>query len=337
MKRITCVITILVLCFASFIAFSPVASAETKGKQIKLTATSFFPETNDTAQAFFMFRDRVNKLSKGDLFIDWIGGPEAIPRREQGKSVSAGVVDMSFTPSAIYSGLVPAEGWITTSRLPYDKEREVGFHDFLNEEHNKAGLYYLGRGAAAYSHKEPRNFHIWLNKKIDTPRGFAGLKIGGSSPASNAFLKALGAAPVVLPHSDTYSALERGVVDGYWTGMASFLDLGGLELVKYYIDHRFATDNCAFIINLKTWNNLPKNLQALLKEVVISVEEDFPKLTQTKMEKGWQRMRDAKIEFIRFSPKDAENFTDTFYKSQWDKMRKANPKNVSRVEKMLLR
>ncbi len=318
---------------SAFLAVGYVAAAP---EVIELRVVTIYPVTHQSMNAFYMLRDRVNERAKGELVIKRIGGPETIGMFDQAKAVSAGVADMAFLFSAAYAGLVPGENLLSVSRLPYGKEREVGFHDLMNEIHNKAGLYFLGRGATGYGHKEPRKWHLWVNKKIEGPNDLAGMKIGAISPAMNNFLKALKASPVVLTPTDLYAALERGVVDGQVNPMGSFLSMSGMEVCKYYVDVRYATDNNVFIVNLKTWNQLPEQMRKLLTDISIEVERDYPPIQSAFIEQSLQKMKDAGIEFIKFSPDEREHFVNLFYEAEWEAMLNKYPEVAPRARKMLL-
>ncbi len=74
--------------------------------------------------------------------------------------------------------------------------------------HNqKLNSHYLAR----QFHNVP--FHIYLNKKIDKP-DFTGLKIR-VTPVYRDIVQALGGTPITTPPGEVYTALERGVADGY--------------------------------------------------------------------------------------------------------------------------
>jgi len=330
MKKVLC-------CFMGSLLLVCLAVGYGAAAPIELKCISIYPEIHQSFQCFVMLRDRVNQRAKGELVIKHIGGPEAMGPFDQPKAVAKGVIDMAITFSGSYAGLVPGENLFSVSQIPFDKERELGFYDLMNEIHNKAGLFFLGRGAAGYGHKEPRKWHLWVNKKIKRPQDLAGMKIGAISPAMNNFARALGVAPVVVTATDLHTALERGVVDGQFNPMGSFLALGGMEVCKYYIDLTYATDNNVFIINLATWNRLPKHLQKLMTEVAIEVERDYPPIEVEFVKKCWEKMRSAGIEFIQFSPTDKDWFINLFYQAEWKALLEKYPEVASRAKKMLVR
>ena len=68
-------------------------------------------------------------------------------------------------------------------------------------------------------------FQLFLNKPIKTVADLKGMKIR-VSPTNVPFMKAVGANPVQMPPSDVYTAMERGVVDGYILPAHTIRDFG---------------------------------------------------------------------------------------------------------------
>ena len=67
-------------------------------------------------------------------------------------------------------------------------------------------------------------FHLYLNKQINKP-DLTGLKIR-ITPVYRDFFQALGATVVQTAPGEVYTALERGVVDGYGWPITGIFDLG---------------------------------------------------------------------------------------------------------------
>jgi TRAP-type C4-dicarboxylate transport system substrate-binding protein len=69
-----------------------------------------------------------------------------------------------------------------------------------------------------------------------------------------------------MPITETYTALERGVVDGTvvpWEGVAIFkLD----DLVKYVTEADFYTVTMAVVMNKKKWESLPADVKKVIEE-----------------------------------------------------------------------
>lgn len=273
--------------------------------------------------------EKVNKAAKGELVIDWVGGPEAIPAQDQAEAVVRGVTDFCLTPTSYYLSLLPEAQYLTFSRLLPWEEREIGFYDLLDKLHKEVGLYFLGRDAWGVL------FHIWTNTKVETPYDLAGqvLRVGRTP---RAFATALGIKWVSLPMADIYSALDRGLVEGYTLPAESSADHRLYEVVKYGTRPGWWNRNEVLLINLDSWNGIPKHLQDLMNKTMIEVEREIVDFWIGGHEKAWQTMMDNGVEPIDFSPADAKWFLDLADKVAWSDLgAKCKPENVRLIEGML--
>lgn len=279
-----------------------------------------------------MLQQKVKDKSKGELTIDLLGGPEVIPSLDQGSAIRRGVVDMGHVFSAAYSGLVPVGLTLPLSRLTPQEERQVGYYDFLKGEYAKAGLLFLGRGAVMDG---PFNFNIIVKKKITRPQELAGMKIGGISPQTNAFLREIGAVPVLLPSGEIYVALDTGVIDGHWDATNTFAALKEYELKPYLIDHGFYQNNMTFIMNPESFNKLPQHLQKILLDSQLELEKEVPvKYAQTIAESR-KKCLDGGMTAVTFSPADVQWYIDAAYRAGWDEQVKLNPTLATKAKELL--
>lgn len=307
---------------SSLLIIAP-ASAQT-GKPIEIKAVTFYPESNELCQGFWMLRDRVNERAKGELVIKWVGGPEAIGPFQQGAAVKSGVVDMAWIPGSLYKAQVPAAEVLSFSVLTPQEERQNGAYDFMNGLHKAAGIFYLGRG---YVNAGLSQFNIFTNKRVKGPKDLAGLKIGPGTIV-RPFQQELGIVPVTMPHGDLYGALERGIVDGLIQPMVTLSGFSWHERVKYMIEPSIAQSNITNIINLNTWNKLPKHLQNLLMSVQSEIERDVPAYDEKFKKQEWAKLKKAGMEVISFSPADSKWLIATLYKAEWDDQMKKLPPDV---------
>src|SRR5256886_12397425 len=72
-----------------------------------ITATHVFPASLIYSRSFLEFVKKANDAGKGELTIQVRGGPEAIGMMEQPGAVRSGVVDMVYSPCAVYAAVVP--------------------------------------------------------------------------------------------------------------------------------------------------------------------------------------------------------------------------------------
>ncbi len=324
------VVTALIL---GFYASSALAQASKPGsKAIKWRAVAVFSPPNVALFSYMMLIDEINKRAKGELIIDFLGGPEVMPPFDQALAVKRGVFNMTNVFHGAYRGIVPEAAVVYVSRLSIAEERERGMVDLLREIHAKSGLFYLGR----VRDNEPENlFFIWTKKKVEKPDDLAGIKIGTNSGATLPFLKALKAYPTVIRGGEAYTALEKGVIDGYATARSTMVGPGMHTLVNYVIDHGFYAPGGAFLINLDSWNDLPQHLKKLIEEIAIKAQEEGTAAYLKLLAKDKQKELDAGVNFIKFSPADAERYIETAYGAYWKGFISKYPEIGQRFRKMI--
>lgn len=189
-----------------------------------------------------------------------------MPPFEVGNAVKNGVVDIANSTGAFYTNLLPAADALKLSELTIQEQRENGAWAYINKLHNeKLNAYYLARTGDGVP------FHLYLNKPLSKP-DLTGYTIR-VTPIYRAFFAALGANLVQTAPGDVYTALERGVIDGYGWPILGIFDLGWQEKTKYRVDPGFYAVDVNFLVNLDTWNKkLNDKQRALLQRIAIEIE-----------------------------------------------------------------
>ena len=101
---------------------------------------------------------------------------------------------------------------------------------------------------------ENQPFHLYLNKKVDKPE-LTGMKIR-ITPVYREFFQSLGANVMTTPPGEVYTALERGVVDGYGWPIGGIFDLNWHEKTKFRVDPGFYNAEVSLIMNLDAYKRL---------------------------------------------------------------------------------
>lgn len=320
------VILVFVMGFAMYGVLS--ASA---GEPVVLKAVSFKPQSQMKAGNLGMLMERVKAKSKGELIIDFKGGPETMNPFGQAPAVKKGVVDMCWVPSSFYASLMPWGEVLVASQISAWEERERGAYDFINEGHKKAGLFYLGRTTPS---EGTGDFSILTKKETRKLADLAGQKIGSLGPIAIPIAKALGATPLVIKVMDLYTSMEQGIMDANFSTMTTHSDLHLWEVAKYNIDHLFFCSPSVTIMNLKKWNGLPDHLKKLLMEAQIEVEREYAPMNTKILEESAQALKKGGVQFIKFSPQEAEKYVQTIHDAFWNNIISKNP-DCAPAKKML--
>src|ERR1700704_4489133 len=252
MKRIVC------LALALAPALSP-------AQEVTLRLVSAFPENQYYVKRTVEWIEKVNKEGKGVLQINFIGGPKAIPTFEVGKAVQTGVVDIGFSTGAFYTNVMPEADILKLSETSAAEQRKNGGYDLINKIWaEKANMRYLAKVV------EFTPFHLYLNKKIDKP-DLTGLKIR-ITPVYREFFQAMNASVMTTAPGEVYTALERGVIDGYGWPIHALFDLNWQEKTKFRVDPGFYNAEVSLTMNLDRWKALPAPARDYLNRQALAYE-----------------------------------------------------------------
>ena len=317
MRGVLCVATATLL-----LSWAPAVSAQ----EVTLRAVSAFAEGTQFSKNFERFIDKVNKDGKGVVQINYIGGPRAMPPFEVGNAVRTRVVDMANVTGAFYSNLVPESDAFKLLGKPMSEQRRNGTWEYLNQLHNqKLNAWYLAR----QFYNVP--FHIYLNKKLDK-LDFTGLKIR-VTPVYRDIVQALGGTPINMAPGEVYTALERGVVDGYGWPVTGIFDLGWDKVTKYRLEPAFYSVEVNVLVNLDVWKGLNDAQRKVLNEAALWLEgRDTENDAVIKLER--ERQAKAGIEPLDFGPAESAKFVQRANDVAWDTVIKRSPEIGAKLRQL---
>ena len=314
--RCTCLAALAVL----------LGQAPAAAQEVTLRAVSAFAEGTEFSRNFERFIEKVNSEGKGSIRINYIGGPRAVPPFEVGSAVRTRVVDMANVTGAFYTNLMPEADGFKLMGKPMSEQRSNGSWEFINQLHNpKLNSQYLAR----QFHNVP--FHIYLNKRIERI-DFSGLKIR-VTPVYRDVVEALGGTPITTPPGEVYTALERGVVDGYGWPITGIFDLGWEKVTKFRMEPPFYSVEVNVLVNLDTWRSLNDAQRRLLNDTALWLEGlDSEKEAAIKAER--ERQSAAGITALDFGPAAAKAFLDRAYDVAWQSVIKRAPETGPKLRQL---
>lgn len=233
-------------------------------KTIELTFSSPFPvQQVITGKVIKPWIEEIEKASDGKVKIKLFPAGALGKAPESFDLAEKGIADISYHLADYTPGRFPLTSVFS---LPFmvpsgQKVSEAMWKTFeseakYQEEYSKVKVL------ALFGHRGG-HFHT-----VKTPiRGlddFKGQKIRTANPSISKALTLWGAVPVAQPITETYQALQLGVLDG------SVLPYEGLvvfklnEVVKYSTLADLYTMPMMIVMNKDTWNKLPKDVQDLI-------------------------------------------------------------------------
>lgn len=294
--------------------------------EVTLKAVSAFNIDSFISHRFNKFVDKVNTEGKGLVQIQVLGGPESIPAFEVGNAVRSGVVDLANSTAVFHANLVPEALAMSFTDKNMAELRANGGHAMMDKIHqDKANMMWLARVA------DGLQYHIYSNKPI-TEANLEGFKMR-STPVYLALFRTLGATSLQTSPGETYTALERGVVDGYGWPSVGLLDLGWQEKTKYRVEPGFYNVEVSLFMNKNSWAKLNDEQKAFLQKQVEWIESTTKDdLVLAEQEKEMQAK--AGVETITLSDSAANDLINKAYQSGWDSIHKISPKNAAEIEKL---
>jgi TRAP-type C4-dicarboxylate transport system substrate-binding protein len=311
---------------------APIGSAVAQQQPIVLRGITPWTADYDLSKAFFQFQELVGQRLKGRVVVSYLGGPEVVPPNQQFQALKNGVVDVILGAAAYYRTEVPMAAAVQFTSKPPTELRKSGYYETMRKIHlDQGGVIYLANTAGG------NKFRLYTSKKIDKP-DLAGMKIR-VSPVYTPLVRALGGAPVAMAPGEVYTAMERGVVDGYgwtYTGIDVF---GWNEVTKFVIDHPFYSLDGAILISKQAWDKLPPDVQTILNEIGAELEQRTQAFMADRLAKEDGKLKKLGLQYIQFSPADAARYVKTANEAGWkdfieknDAAIKANPGLLERLQ-----
>src|SRR5229473_589241 len=309
------------------LAAAALAPALAAAQEVTLRVVSAFPENQYYVKRTVEWIDKANKEGKGVLQMNFIGGPQAIPTFEVGNAVKTGVVDMALTTGAFYTNLMPEADALKLAEVSAAEQRRNGAHTLINKIWaEKANMVYLARVV------EFTPFHLYLNKKIDKP-DLTGLKLR-ITPVYRDFFQALGGSVMTTAPGEVYTALERGVIDGYGWPIHALFDLNWQEKTKYRVDPGFYNAEVALIINLDKYKSLTPAQRDFLTRQALAYEgqNEFWKAYNQSEAK---RQAEAGIQTISFDAETSRKYVQQANEVGWAGIIKTSPQYGPHLRRLL--
>lgn len=262
--RKTANVGILVILFIGTVSIFAAAQVDAKTIGLKF-ATYFSPKHTLQVGVWEPWAEKIEKLTNGQVKVSMFPGGALGKPGDHYALVEKGIADIVFILQDYVPGRFPMT---TVFELPFmvanSKQASKAMWKTFESSPDFQKEYAKVKVLGLFCHP-PGHFHT-IKKPIRSIEDLKGLKIRTVSPAVTEALKIYSAIPVEMPITETYTALERGVVDG------TVIDWGGLEvfklndLVKYSTETDFYVVTMAVLMNKRKWDSLSPENQKIIDE-----------------------------------------------------------------------
>lgn len=250
----------------SAIALHGVVYAQDKATTITMTST--FPPSIDLMDADKKFADTVNLLGKGSIKIKFLPGESLVPSTQVLDAVRSGSIDASGDWAGYWAGTDSAFGLIGAFPMLFTATdyllwlQNWGGAALLDEVYGKYGIKYLPYSVLT-SESGLRG-----SKPINTLDDLQGKRVRMSGQPQGEILKKFGASQVLIPGSEVYPALERGVFDAAeYSTPGTDWGMGLQEVTKYNSTPGWHQPGSVtgVMIDQKVWDKLNDHQKNILK------------------------------------------------------------------------
>lgn len=331
LHRSTCVFAVLA---AAALAAPPASAAE-----IVLKSATALTKTLSLTHTFLQVCNEINAKEKGKLRIDYLGGPEVTPPGKVAEALKRGLIDLLHGPASYYNGAVPeGDAILVSERTPAEVRANGGMallEKIWNKKLNAHILAWFESGFQASKDAPVVDlYNLYFTKKppLDPVNG---LNLKGFKMRTTAtyrpLLRALGATPVGMPNTEIYTALQRGVVDGFGFPGVALTGLGLAHVVKYRVDPAFYKGNNLVLINLDRWKAMPHAMQEMLTKTFQGAEVRSNVYIGADAKKEEETMKAGGMKIITLTGKPAADYHHLAYNLVWKRLEQRVPKEAKEI------
>jgi len=212
--------------------------------------------------------EALEKASGGRIEVKYYYSGEVVPSTDLIDALGKGTIDLAFTASGYYTGLIPStyvEQGLAFTFPTYDDEVEFfelfGFEDFMRSQYAKYDVHFLAEVYGGYMTPV-------FTKPFDSLDDLKGRKIRAYGPDA-LWADALGMKSTYIPMGEIYTALQLGTVDGFIvSGPAVTRSHSWHEYAKYEMQPiMVVAAPGVWLMSKDLWNELTPDLQEIFDKV----------------------------------------------------------------------
>src|SRR5262249_40251435 len=125
---------------------------------------------------------------------------------------------------------------------------------------------------------------------------------------------------------EVYTALERGVVDGYGWPVTGIFDLGWEKVTKFRMEPAFYSVEVGVLVNQDVWKGLNDKQKKVLNDAAAWLE-GLDSENEALIKDEREKQAKAGIQPITFSDADAKAFLAKANNVGWESVIKRSPEN----------
>ncbi len=252
------ILSVILLCVLIFVSAVSTASGES-AKTYQFNLAHFFPGTHPAETAFIQgWIQAVEEATDGQVKITSYPGETLLKAADIYNGVVQGIADIGLSCFAY-----------TRGRFPVLEAFELPGITYAN---SKSASMVAWEGIQTLNPAEVQDTHLMMviatgpgdlftKTPVRTLADLQGMEIRATGLSATT-ISLLGGTPVAMAQSETYEALQKGVVKGNLSPVEVLKGWKHAEVTKYITLTPFLYNTLFFVtFNLDKWNSMPQELQ----------------------------------------------------------------------------
>jgi len=263
----------LSLALVSFVALAAQAVAAQAPVTLKMAHQWPQDESDYVVATAVKFAKEVERQSSGQIKVTIFPAESIVKALATHTALKSGTIDLAVYPYIYAAGAIPE---MNLTLLPGIWKT----HDDVFRFRASPAWKRLEQKAEEFGFKTLAWIQISggvasTKKAVITPADLAGAKARAAGKMMEAALQKAGASTVSVASSETYNAMQLGLLDAVWTSSSTFGSFRLYEVARYYTSPEqysiyFTIE--PICISMKTWSRLTPGQQKILTDVGASLE-----------------------------------------------------------------
>ncbi len=224
-----------------------------------------FPPAHHSAKNYEQFAADVKAATNGKVEVQIFGSAQLFKPNQNHAAVASGKVESAAIVAFTLGGTIPD---LNVTLIPYfatglDKMKKWPGSEVAKLLDEKL----LAKGLKNIAWVVDASDGIFTSAKapLVKPEDFKGIKIRGLTKLFDAGLVAMGASPSAMPGSEVYQALQTGVIDAGFTGVAAAYERKYYEVQKFGVASNIILAHDILVVNPEWWSKLPADVQKAIE------------------------------------------------------------------------
>lgn len=309
-------------------------STELEPLEIRLLAWSSLPGIKKSQQQMiWALIDNIEEESDGKITFNFLGATEIVGIFDQGDALAAGTVcDALMTAGSFAAKTDPDLLSIALAERNMKEKRESGYWDLINDAIAASNIFYLTDcDSSGFDNWNT----IWMNVPIESLEDLDGKRMI-VTPSQGPAVKNYGATTMSMGPSEYYTAMERGLADGYVYPLEEAWFLRSLdEVTEYVITPGFSGTTASLFFNLDFWKDMSEAQRDLIMRVTKETEEEWiPKWENIYENVYLEKILSSGVKQIELSEEEHAEMEKMYYDAQWADIIKQSPEWGPKLRKL---